>query len=276
LPAHIQSKSLEAAAQAVSLKNISVVFKSVSGGQVQVFENLDMSVNKGEFISFLGPSGCGKTTLLRLIASLIQPAAGTVEVAGLTATEARKQHKYGMVFQSPVLYEWRNIAQNVALPLEILKIPKDKKADIVMKQLRLVGLNGHAKSYPHELSGGMQQRVGIARALALDPDILLMDEPFSALDEFTKLKLHEDILKIWEQTGKTIIFVTHNISEAVYLSDRICVFSSNPAHLAGVLEIGLGRPRDESVMDTFEYYEYVSKIRRIFEDNYQDFHGDNI
>ena len=173
-----------------------------------------------------------------------------------------------MVFQSPVLYEWRTVRQNVALPLEILKISKAEREKIVDKQLELVSLNGYGDHYPHELSGGMQQRVGIARALALNPDILLMDEPFSALDEFTRQNLHDDLLKIWETTGKTIVFVTHNISEAVFLSDRICVLASGLGEISALIDVDLPRPRTAAVLKTDQYFDLLKKTRESFEVNY--------
>jgi NitT/TauT family transport system ATP-binding protein len=240
-----------------------------SGDPINVFDGLDLEIYKGEFVSFLGPSGCGKTTLLRLIADILQPTEGTVTVGGVSAEEARKHHKYGIVFQKPVLYDWRTVAKNVALPMEMLKTPKAEQDEKVAEMLRLVNLEGYENSYPFELSGGMQQRVGIARALALDSEILLMDEPFSALDEFTKMKLHEDLLRIWEATGKTIVFVTHNISEAVYLSDRVCVFTANPARLAGIVDIGLRRPRNEDMLISANYLAYMGEIRHIFEAGYE-------
>ena len=240
-----------------------------SGDPLDVFDGLDLEIYKGEFISFLGPSGCGKTTLLRLIADLLTPTEGSVTIGGLSAEEARKQHKYGIVFQRPVLYDWRTVGANIALPMEIMKIPKEQQKEKVSEMLKLVNLEGYESSYPYELSGGMQQRVGIARALALDSEILLMDEPFSALDEFTKVKLHEDLLRIWEMTGKTIVFVTHNINEAVYLSDRVCVFTANPARLAGIVDIGLKRPRDEDVLISPNYLAYMGEIRHIFGEQYE-------
>ncbi|MDR3255449.1 MAG: ABC transporter ATP-binding protein [Synergistaceae bacterium] len=251
----------------IELNNIRVSYNTSGNGRAEVLNNLSLEVRKSEFISLLGPSGCGKTTLLRVIANLIEPASGSVQVAGLTAEEARKRHKYGMVFQTPVLYEWRTVRQNVALPLEMQKIPKAERDAIVKRELDAVDLGGHEDKFPHELSGGMQQRVGIARALAIDPDILLMDEPFSSLDEFTRLRLHEDLLNIWRKTNKTVVFVTHNISEAVYLSDRVCVLSANPARISAIIEVGLPRPRTELTLGTMEYFETITKVRNILKGN---------
>lgn len=184
----------------------------------------------------------GKTTLLRIIADLLKPTSGEVTVGGETPTEARLKRKYGIVFQSPVLYDWRTVKKNVMLPMEILKVPKADREERAMQMLELVGLKDFADRYPKQLSGGMQQRVGIARALAIQPEILLMDEPFSALDEFTREKLHEDLLKIWRKTDKTIVFVTHNIAESVFLSDRVCVLSPHPGRLSALIDIDLPRP----------------------------------
>lgn len=254
----------------IQLRNVNMSYTDNDGNEKVILNNINLDIHKGEFISLLGSSGCGKTTLLRIIADLIKPISGEVNVGGLSAEEARKKHKYGMVFQSPVLYEWRTVRENIALPLEILKKPRKEIKEIVDKQLKIVDLEGYADSYPHELSGGMQQRVGIARALALDPDILLMDEPFSALDEFTKQSLHSDLLRIWRNSNKTIIFVTHNIFEAVYLSDRICILSAHPARLAAVNEIKLPRPRSEATKRTEEFHKYVSEIQDIFEAKYYE------
>lgn len=233
--------------------------------KVTALSDVSLTINRGEFISLLGPSGCGKTTLLRMIADLIDPSEGTLTVDGGTPREARLGRKYGMVFQSPVLYEWRTVQKNVELPLEIIKLSKAEREERALKMLELVGLTSFADHYPSQLSGGMQQRVGIARALALNPDILLMDEPFSALDEFTREKLHEDLLRIWKKTGKTIIFVTHNISESVYLSDRVCVLSPHPGRLSAVVDITLGRPRVTEMRSSPELTELVSVVRNSFE-----------
>ncbi len=233
-----------------------------------VLNDINLDIRKGEFLSLLGASGCGKSTLLRIIAGLAEPDSGKVTVGGSSCDAARRDHRFGMVFQSPVLYEWRTVRENIALPLEIMKIPKKEREARIEKQLETVSLSGYADSYPHELSGGMQQRVGIARALAAEPDILLMDEPFSALDEFTKQQLHIDLLNIWEATGKTIIFVTHNISEAVFLSDRICIMASGLGEIAALTEIDIPRPRSEADLSTERYFELIRKTRESFEVNW--------
>lgn len=231
----------------------------------KVLDNVNLKIKSGEFVTLLGPSGCGKTTLLKIIADLEKPSAGIVLIDGADNEEARKGGKYGMVFQTPALLDWRTAIDNIKLPLEIAGVPRQRRQEIAQEQLELVDLKGYETHYPFELSGGMRQRVGIARALSMDPDILLMDEPFSALDEFTRERLHGDLLRIWHKTGKTIVFVTHNISEAVYLSDRVCVFTTHPASLAEVVEITLPRPR-KLIRNAPEYFETVSHIRKMFEE----------
>lgn len=250
----------------ISVENLGVSFTDKEGGApVVALQNINLEIMQGEFISLLGPSGCGKTTLLRTIADLQQPTSGTISVRGETPREIRLQKKYGIVFQNPVLYEWRSVRRNVCMPMEMMGIPKRERTARVTKMLELVGLMEFGKKYPHELSGGMQQRVGIARALAIHPEILLMDEPFSALDEFTKEKLHEDLLRIWKKTNKTILFVTHNIQEAVFLSDRVVVLSPHPGRVSAVVDINLDRPRDLSIKSSPEFNALVTKVRNSFE-----------
>jgi ABC-type nitrate/sulfonate/bicarbonate transport system, ATPase component len=249
----------------ILIDDVSMIYDNGGNNFVTALQNITLDIYKGEFISLLGPSGCGKTTLLRMIADLIQPTSGTITVDGVSPREARRARKYGMVFQSPVLYEWRTVRRNIELPLEIMKIPKEERKVRSDQMLELVGLQKFADHYPSQLSGGMQQRVGIARALGLRPEILFMDEPFSALDEFTKEKLHDDLLAIWRKTNKTIIFVTHNIQEAVYLSDRICVLSPHPGRLSAVVDVTLPHPRDKSIKGTMEYTNLVTLVRNSFE-----------
>lgn len=232
---------------------------------VTALTDVTLEIQKGEFISLLGPSGCGKSTLLRIIANLIDNTQGEVLIEGMSPKEARLKRKYGMVFQAPVLYDWRTIRKNVELPLEIMHISKAERVKASEEMLELVNLKEFMDHYPNQLSGGMQQRVGIARAFALKPEILLMDEPFSALDEFTKEKLHEDLLRIWRKTNKTIIFVTHNIQEAVFLSDRICVLSPHPGRLSAVVDVNLPRPRTQEMKGTQEFTDLVTKVRNSFE-----------
>jgi NitT/TauT family transport system ATP-binding protein len=249
----------------IKLNQIGMVFKGNSNEDTTALTSVSLDIKKGEFVSLLGPSGCGKTTLLRIIADLLQPTSGEISVGGESPREARLKQRYGIVFQSPVLYDWRTVRKNIELPLEIMKVGKAERKERAENMLEMVGLADFSDHYPKQLSGGMQQRVGIARALALRPEILLMDEPFSALDEFTREKLHEDLLRIWRKTNKTIVFVTHNISEAVFLSDRVCVLSPHPGRLSAVVDIDLPRPRTMKTKDTFEFTELVSKVRNSFE-----------
>lgn len=233
--------------------------------EVIALTSVSLNIKKGEFVSLVGPSGCGKTTLLKIIADLLKPTFGSINIGGESSKQARLDGKYGMVFQSPVLYEWRNVIKNVELPLEIMGVPKNERLERAEEMLEMVGLKDFGKRYPGQLSGGMQQRVGIARALVIQPEILLMDEPFSALDEFTRERLHEDLLNIWRRTNKTIVFVTHNISESVFLSDKICVFSPHPGRLSAVLDVDFKRPRIMDIKSTPEYTAKVVEVRSSFE-----------
>lgn len=249
----------------IMLKNVGMTYKTNDNRDVTALTNVTMDINKGEFVSLLGPSGCGKTTLLRIIADLLTPTSGEVSIAGESPKQARLKQRYGIVFQSAVLYDWRTVKKNIMLPLEIMHVPKADREERAEKMLELVGLKDFANHYPRQLSGGMQQRVGIARALAIQPEILLMDEPFSALDEFTREKLHEDLLRIWRKTNKTIVFVTHNISESVFLSDRVCVLSPHPGRLSALIDIELPRPRTANIKNTAEFTDHVARIRGSFE-----------
>ncbi|WP_073079642.1 ABC transporter ATP-binding protein [Sporobacter termitidis] len=250
----------------ISIENLSVKFPDKDGGEpVAALRDVNLEIKQGEFISLVGPSGCGKTTLLRTIADLQQPSSGKISVRGLSPREVRLQKKYGIVFQSPVLYDWRTVRRNVCMPMELMGLPKKYRTATVTEMLELVGLYDFGKKYPHELSGGMQQRVNIARALAIKPEILLMDEPFSALDEFTKEKLHEDLLTIWSKTNKTILFVTHNISEAVFLADRVVVMSPHPGRISAVVDVNIPRPRALKDKNAPEFNALVAKVRNSFE-----------
>lgn len=248
----------------ICLKDIGMIYHA-DGKDVKALTSVSLDIEKGEFISLLGPSGCGKTTLLRIIADLLHPTSGEISISGESPEDARLKRRYGMVFQSPVLYDWRTIRKNVMLPLEIMKLSKEERIQRSDEMLELVGLSKFKDHFPSQLSGGMQQRVGIARALALNPEILLMDEPFSALDEFTREKLHEDLLRIWRKTNKTVVFVTHNIAESVFLSDRVCVLSPHPGRLSAVVDIDLPRPRPKEIKNTQEFTKLVSKVRNSFE-----------
>jgi NitT/TauT family transport system ATP-binding protein len=249
----------------ITIKNLGVTFQDNAGNDVQALTGVNLDIYKGEFVSLLGPSGCGKTTLLRSVADLQEPTEGSIHIAGMTPKEVRLQQKFGFVFQQPVLFDWRTVKKNVELPLEVMYYSKEERSQRADEMLEMVGLTNFANHFPKQLSGGMQQRVNIARAFGLRPEILLMDEPFSALDEFTKEKLHEDLLRIWRQTNKTILFVTHNIQEAVFLSSRVCVLSPHPGRLSAVVDIDLPRPRTLDMKDTVHFNELVAKVRNSFE-----------
>jgi len=252
--------------QEIQINHVSMTYTTSKGEEIEALRDVNFDIENGEFISLLGPSGCGKTTLLRIVADLLEPTSGDVKINGYSPREIRMQKKYGIVFQTPVLYDWRTVRRNICMPMEIMGIPKKERTAKIDKTLELVGLEDFGHKYPYELSGGMQQRVGIARALALDPEYLLMDEPFSALDEFTREKLNEDLLKIWQKTNKTVIFVTHNIAEAVFLSDRIVVLSPHPGRLNAIADIKLPRPRVNEIRESSEFYEYIAEIRRCFKE----------
>ncbi|QIB70109.1 ABC transporter ATP-binding protein [Aminipila butyrica] len=249
----------------IKIENVSMIYEA-SGENVTALQNINLEIQQGEFISLLGPSGCGKTTLLRVIGDLLQATSGQVSIGGKTPSQIRKEKRYGMVFQNPVLYDWRKIKDNVALPLEMMKVDKGERERRSQELLALVGLEEFQNCYPRELSGGMQQRVSIARALAADPEILLMDEPFSALDEFSREKMNEDILQIWSQTKKTVVFVTHSIPEAAFLSDRVCVLTPHPGKLADIIPVPFPRPRSRELRNKAEFFQLVSSIRNSFQE----------
>lgn len=219
----------------IDIQGLELAFQT-KDGTVHALSNIDLSVKSGEFVSLIGPSGCGKTTLLRVIADLEQPTSGHISVNGISPDANREKRGYGYVFQAPALLPWRNVEHNVRLPLEIMGIDKLEQQRRVEKNLTLVGLSEFARKYPWQLSGGMQQRVSIARALSVEPDLLLMDEPFGALDEITRDFLNVELLRLWEKTGKTIIFVTHSIPEAVLLSTRIVVMSARPGRIIDIID----------------------------------------
>ena len=249
----------------IQIKDLGVTFKDNQGNDVQALTGVNLDIYKGEFVSLLGPSGCGKTTLLRSVADLQEPTQGEIHISGKTPREVRLEQKFGFVFQQPVLFDWRTVKKNIELPLEIMYYEKEERSRRADEMLEMVGLKNFANHFPRQLSGGMQQRVNIARAFGLRPDVLLMDEPFSALDEFTKEKLYEDLLRLWRQTNKTILFVTHNIQEAVFLSTRVCVLSPHPGRLSAVVDIDLDRPRTLDMRETSHFNELVTKVRNSFE-----------
>ena len=234
---------------------------AVAGGTTVALEGIELAIAAGEFVSLIGPSGCGKSTLLRIIGDLIRPSSGTVEVNGKPAVRARRDRDYGMVFQAPVLFDWRTIEQNVQLPLEIMSTARGDRARRAAEMLDLVELADFRRHYPWQLSGGMQQRAAIARALAFEPKLLLMDEPFGALDEMTRERMNDELLRIWERTGTTIVFVTHSIPEAVFLSSRVVVMSRRPGRITHVIDVDLDRPRTDATRESERYFELVTAVR---------------
>jgi NitT/TauT family transport system ATP-binding protein len=244
----------------IDIRDLSLTFVTADG-PVEALSGIDLRVERGEFVSLIGPSGCGKTTLLRVIADLEQPTGGAIRVNGLSPDEARRTRCYGYVFQAAALYPWRSIARNVALPLEIMGMPAAERAERVRQNLALVNLTGFERKFPWQLSGGMQQRASIARALSFDPALLLMDEPFGALDEIVRDHLNEQLLKLWAKTGKTVIFVTHSIPEAVFLSTRIVVMSPRPGRVQDVIASTLPSERSLDIRETPEFLAIAHRVR---------------
>ena len=244
----------------ITAQNLDLTFPT-NDGPVHALKGVSLDINKGDFVSFIGPSGCGKTTFLRCIAGLETPTGGTLSVNGMTPDAARRARAYGYVFQAAGLYPWRTIGGNIKLPLEIMGFSKAEKAERVARVLELVDLGGFEKKYPWQLSGGMQQRASIARALAFDADILLMDEPFGALDEIVRDHLNEQLLALWARTEKTIGFVTHSIPEAVYLSTKIVVMSPRPGRITDVIDSPLPRERPLDIRDSPEFIEIAHRVR---------------
>jgi NitT/TauT family transport system ATP-binding protein len=230
-------------------------------GPTTALQSIELEIEEREFVSLIGPSGCGKSTLLRIIGDLIQPTSGTALVNGKSARQARIDRDYGIVFQDAVLYDWRTVAKNIALPLELARWNRKRRAAKVEEMLELVELGGFESHYPWQLSGGMQQRVAIARALSFDPALLLMDEPFGALDEMTRERLNIELLNIWEASGSTIVFVTHSIAEAVFLSTRVVVMSPRPGRIADVIPIDVPRPRSAGTREDPHFFELVTQVR---------------
>ena len=244
----------------VSAKNLGLTFET-SDGPVHALSDVDLEVKRGDFVSFIGPSGCGKTTFLRVIADLESATSGDITVNGMTPENARKSRSYGYVFQAPALYPWRTIEKNIALPLEIMNYSAAERQERIERTLDLVNLAGFGKKYPWQLSGGMQQRASIARALAFDADLLLMDEPFGALDEIVRDHLNEQLLKLWARTEKTICFVTHSIPEAVYLSTKIVVMSPRPGRVTDVITSALPKERPLEIRETPEFLAIAHRVR---------------
>jgi NitT/TauT family transport system ATP-binding protein len=245
----------------IDIRGLSLIFQTADT-PVFALSDIDLSIAGGEFVSFIGPSGCGKTTLMRVIADLERPTEGTITVNGVTPEQARLQRAYGYVFQAPALYPWRTVIRNITLPLEIMRLDRGEREARAVKYLDMVGLNGFERKFPWQLSGGMQQRVSIARALSFEPQLLLMDEPFGALDEITRDHLNEQLIGLWEQTRKTVIFVTHSISEAVFLSTRIVVMSPRPGRILEVIDCNLPGKRKLDIRETPEFLAVAHRVRQ--------------
>jgi len=248
-------------AAAVEAGGLGKVFEGSGSERVVALQNIDLTVTPGEFVSLIGPSGCGKSTLLRLIGGLLAPTSGSLLVNGKTPHQARLDRDYGMVFQQATLLEWRSVRRNVELPLELIDTPRPERVTRAAAMLDLVELTEFADHQPWQLSGGMQQRVAIARALALDPSLLLMDEPFGALDEMTRERMQQEVLQIWTRTGKTVVFVTHSIPEAVFLSSRVVVMSPRPGRIEQIIEVGLGPQRDDDTREDQRFFEVITEVR---------------
>jgi NitT/TauT family transport system ATP-binding protein len=245
---------------AVDIRNVSLTFETADG-KVDALSNVSLQIADGEFVSFIGPSGCGKTTMLRVIADLQQPTAGTLLVNGMSAEQARLERRYGYVFQAPALFPWRTIEKNLKLPLEIMGFSDTEQQQRATRYLALVNLTGFERKFPWQLSGGMQQRVSIARALSFDPALLLMDEPFGALDEIVRDHLNEQLLQLWDKTGKTVLFVTHSIPEAVFLSTKIVVMSPRPGRIIDIIDCNFPRDRTLEIRETPEFLKIAQRVR---------------
>jgi NitT/TauT family transport system ATP-binding protein len=245
---------------AVDVRDVSLTFETADG-KVDALSNVSLQIADGEFVSFIGPSGCGKTTMLRVIADLQQPTSGTLLVNDMSPEQARLQRRYGYVFQAPALFPWRTIEKNIKLPLEIMGFSDSEQRARAARYLALVNLNGFERKFPWQLSGGMQQRVSIARALSFDPALLLMDEPFGALDEIVRDHLNEQLLQLWDKTGKTVLFVTHSIPEAVFLSTKIVVMSPRPGRIIDIIDCNFPRNRTLEVRETPEFLKIAQRVR---------------
>ena len=253
----------------ISVKDVDLIFET-NDGPVQALRNVSLEVEKGDFVSFIGPSGCGKTTLLRAIAALEIPTKGNLTVNGKSPDSARIDREYGYVFQAAGLYPWRTVEGNIKLPLEIMGYSQAEKKERIQKVIELVELKGFEKKFPWQLSGGMQQRASIARALAFDANILLMDEPFGALDEIVRDRLNSELLDLWRQTKKTICFVTHSIPEAVFLSTKIVVMSPRPGRITDIIESTLPSKRDLNIRDSQEFIKIAQRVREGLKSGHQD------
>ena len=254
------AKGQAGAKAVIEAKDLSLTF-TTADGPVYALSGVDLTVGEGDFISFIGPSGCGKTTLLRIIADLEQPTGGAIHVNGMTPSDARMARQYGYVFQAPALYPWRTVERNVMLPLEIMGYSAAERRERAHRNLELVNLKGFERKYPWQLSGGMQQRASIARALSFDPKLLLMDEPFGALDEIVRDSLNLQLLRLWRETQKTVVFVTHSIPEAVFLSTRIVVMSPRPGRIIDVIDCDLPKDRDLSIRESKRFLDIAHRVR---------------
>jgi NitT/TauT family transport system ATP-binding protein len=261
-----RASSTETDSTAVRTSGLGVRF-TTGKKDVVALQDINLEIKRGEFVSLLGPSGCGKSTLLRIISDLVQPTAGSIEVLGGSPRQAREDRRFSFVFQDAALLPWRSALKNVELPLEFRRRQSAEGGHELsaMEALQLVGLSGREDAYPHELSGGMRQRVSIARALVSQPQVLLMDEPFGALDEITRDRLNEELRRIWQQTGITIVFVTHSIAEAAFLSERVVVMSSTPGRVHAEVDVPLGAQRDRTVRETAEFSQLITELRRLLE-----------
>jgi NitT/TauT family transport system ATP-binding protein len=247
-------------APVIDARGVGKTFTS-QAGVTEALSDVTLSIAAGELVSIIGPSGCGKSTLLRIIGDLAEPSAGEVSVRGKTPRQARLDRDYGIVFQTPVLYDWRTVIDNVRLPMELAGRPRAERLSRPATLLRLVGLDGFHDHYPWQLSGGMQQRVAIARALALAPSILLMDEPFGALDEMTRERLNAELLEVRRETAATVLFVTHSIAEAVFLSTRVVVMTPRPGRITRIVDVDLPEPRGEGTRALPRFFELVTAVR---------------
>ncbi|NDJ60821.1 MAG: ABC transporter ATP-binding protein [Chloroflexi bacterium] len=256
-------------APVIAARGLNKIYNPGTDNEVVALNEIHLDVQPGEFISLIGPSGCGKSTLLRLIADLIDVTSGDLEINGKDPRQARQDRDYGMVFQAATLYEWRSVIKNVQLPLEIMRYPRAERRSRAQQMLELVELGQFARHYPWQLSGGMQQRVAIARALVFEPSLLLMDEPFGALDEFTRERMNMELLRIWEDTGITIVFVTHSIPEAVFLSSRIVIMSPRPGRITGIVENDVAYPRVFETRDTEPFHAKVQAVRALLRDAHE-------
>ena len=263
------SSSNPSKSSAIDINNLYLTFETQTE-PVHALSDINLKVEPGDFVSLIGPSGCGKTTLLRVIADLEKPTSGSITVEGKSAQQARLDRSYGYVFQTPALLPWRNIESNIHLPLEMSGYSRSEQKNLSDQYLSLVSLSGFEKKYPWQLSGGMQQRVSIARALSFNPDMLLMDEPFGALDEITRDRLNEELLRLWEKTKKTVVFVTHSIPEAVFLSSKIVVMSARPGKIINVIDTNFPKDRTLDIRETTEFLEASQLVREGLKEGHSD------